>query len=163
VTPQVSVLGQLEFRRLAPDLEEALAAFFAHLRSTGEEARFHPHPFSPEAARERAAYTGRDVYCVAIADGVVLAYGMLRGWDQGFAVPSLGIATHAAARGIGLGRALMLYLHAEARRRDAPSIRLKVYPDNRVAVELYRSLGYVFADELEKGQLVGLKDLGGRG
>ena len=83
---------------------------------------------------------------------------MLRGWDQGFAVSSLGIATHAAARGIGLGRALMLYLHAEARRRGARRIRLKVYPDNRVAVELYRTLGYVFAGELEEGQLVGPKD-----
>jgi ribosomal protein S18 acetylase RimI-like enzyme len=163
VTGPASVPGQLEFRRVAPDLEQTLAEFFAHLRSTGEEARFHPHPFSPEDARERAAYTGRDVYCVAIADGVILAYGMLRGWDRGFVVPSLGIATHAAARGIGLGRALMLYLHAEARRRGAERIRLKVYPDNRVAVELYRSLGYVFADELEQAQLVGLKELGGRG
>lgn len=155
--------GQLEFRRVAPDLEQPLAAFFTHLRSTGEEARFHPHPFTSEAARERAIYDGRDVYCVAIAGGVVLGYGMLRGWDQGFSVPSLGIATHAAARGIGLGRALMLYLHAEARRRGARSIRLKVYPDNRIAVELYRTLGYVFGAELEHGQLVGRKDLGSQG
>jgi len=149
--------GQLEFRRMAPDLEQPLAVFFAHLRSTGEEARFHPHPFTLEAARERAMYAGRDVYCVATVGDVVLGYGMLRGWDQGFAAPSLGIATHADARGIGLGRALMLYLHAEARRRGAPRIRLKVYPENQVAMELYRTLGYVFAAELEHGQLVGIK------
>ena len=163
MTSSTSSPGQLEFRRVGPDLERALADFFEHLRSTGEEARFHPHPFTPEAARERAVYAGRDVYCVATADGVVLAYGMLRGWDRGFAIPSLGIATHAAARGTGLGRALMLYLHAEARRRGARQIRLKVYPDNRAAVELYRTLGYVFAEEREQGQLVGLKDLAGRG
>jgi ribosomal-protein-alanine N-acetyltransferase len=161
-TPALSP-GQLEFRRVARDVEQPLAAFFAHMRSTGEEARFHPHPFTSEAARERALYQGLDAYCVAIADGAVLGYGMLRGWDLGFAVPSLGIATHAHARGIGLGRALMLYLHAEARRRGAPRIRLKVYPDNRHAVELYRSLNYVFAAELEDGQLVGTKDFGSRG
>jgi ribosomal-protein-alanine N-acetyltransferase len=154
--------GQLEFRRVGPAIEQPLAAFFAHLRDTGEEARFHPHPFSPEAARERAGYAGRDVYCAAVAGGSVLGYGMLRGWDQGYEVPSLGIAIHAQARGIGLGRALMLYLHAEARRRDAPRIRLKVYPDNTPAVELYRSLGYVYGPALEQGQLVGIKDLGGR-
>lgn len=154
--------GQLEFRRVGPDLESPLATYFAHIRASGEDAKFHPHPFTPEAAHERAAYRGKDVYCVAVAEGVVLAYGMLRGWDEGYAVPSLGIATHTAARGIGLGRALMLYLHAEAKRRGAPRIRLKVYPENAVAVELYRSLGYVYGDALEQGQLVGIKDLAGR-
>jgi ribosomal protein S18 acetylase RimI-like enzyme len=38
-----------------------------------------------------------------------------------------------------------------------------VYPDNRIAVELYRTLGYVFGAELEHGQLVGRKDLGSQG
>jgi ribosomal-protein-alanine N-acetyltransferase len=155
--------AQLELRRPGPGLEEALARFFAHLRETGEEARFHPHPMTPDAARERCAYQGADVYCVALAAGVVLGYGMLRGWDEGYDVPSLGIAVHADARGIGLGRALMLYLHAEAARRGAERIRLKVYPDNAVAVDLYRSLGYEFAPGLERGQLVGYKPLRGAG
>jgi ribosomal protein S18 acetylase RimI-like enzyme len=158
----VNASAQLEFHRIEPAVERGLAIFFEHLRSAGEEARFHPHPFTPEAARERAGYGGRDVYCVAMAAGVVLGYGMLRGWDQGYAIPSLGIAIHADARGIGLGRALMLYLHAEARRRGAQRIRLKVYPDNVTAVELYRSLGYVYEASLEQGQLVGFKDLRGR-
>lgn len=159
-TPPRDLLAtQLEYRRPAPELEPALAAFFGALHAAGDDRRFHPHPFTPEAATERCAYAGRDVYCVALAGGVVLGYGMLRGWDEGYAVPSLGIAIAPAARGIGLGRALMLYLHAEAARRGAPRIRLKVYPDNAHAVALYRSLGYVYADALEKGQLVGVKEL----
>jgi ribosomal-protein-alanine N-acetyltransferase len=151
---------QLEVRRPAPAMAPAVARFFAHLRDSGEERRFHPHPFTPEAARERCAYDGDDVYCVAIAGDRVLGYGMLRGWDEGFAIPSLGIAVHADARGTGLGRALMLYLHAEAARRGAERIRLKVYPDNVAAVNLYRTLGYEFSDQLEDGQLVGYAQLG---
>ncbi|HEX9398464.1 MAG TPA: GNAT family N-acetyltransferase [Anaeromyxobacter sp.] len=150
---------QLEYRRPAPDLERALADLFRHLHETGEDRRFHPHPFTPEAARERCAYAGADVYVVAVAAGRALGYGMLRGWDEGYEVPSLGIAVHADARGIGLGRAIMLYLHAEAARRGAPRIRLKVYPDNAAAVPLYRSLGYVFSESLEQEQLVGIKTL----
>jgi ribosomal protein S18 acetylase RimI-like enzyme len=153
---------QLELRAPAPDLARPLADFFAHLEVTGESRRFHPHPFTPEAAQARAGYRGADVYVVAVAGGVVLGYGMLRGWDEGYAIPSLGIAIHASARGIGLGRALMLYLHAEARRRGAARIRLKVYPDNGAAVALYRTLGYEFAEELEHGQLVGHLDLARR-
>ncbi len=151
--------GALEIRVPAAGLESALAAFFRHLELSGEAARFHPHPFTPEEAAARCRYEGRDYYCVALAAGEVLAYGMLRGWDAGYEVPSLGIAVHERARGLGLGRALMLVLHAEAARRGAPRVRLKVYPDNAAAVSLYRSLGYAFASELEAGQLVGLKEL----
>ena len=154
---------QLELRRPTPELADALAAFFAELKRSGDEQRFHPHPFTEREASERCAYAGRDVYCVAIADGEVLGYGMLRGWDEGYEVPSLGIAIRASARGTGLGRVLMLYLHAEARRHGADRIRLKVYPDNAAAVALYRSLGYVFAEELEQGQLVGFAELAGGG
>lgn len=150
---------QLELRRPAPDLEPALSAFFADLASDPEAERFHPHPFTPGEAAGRCRYQGADVYCVAVAAGRILGYGMLRGWDEGYAVPSLGIAIHARARGIGLGRALMAYLHSEAARRGAERIRLKVYPDNAVAVALYRSLGYEFAGGLEQGQLVAYKPL----
>ena len=153
---------QLEIVRLRPDLEGPLTEFFEDLAESGEAARFHPHPFTAEAVRERANFAGRDVYCVATAGGRVLGYGMLRGWDEGYAVPSLGIAVRAEAQGSGLGRLVMSYLHTEARRRSAPRIRLKVYPDNVRAVELYRSLGYEYRQELESGQLVGYKELGPR-
>lgn len=151
--------AQLEMRTVGPGLEDSLWAFFGHLCDIGEDKRFHPHPFTRDLAIERCSYRGRDVYCAAMAGGKVLGYGMLRGWDAGYDVPSLGIAIHSDARGIGLGRAMMLLLHAEARRRGSSRIRLKVYPDNRVAVELYRSLGYVFASDLEQGQLLGVKTL----
>ena len=154
--------GGVAFLPVGPGLEIPLADFFAHLAATGAGDRFHPHPFIRSEAEARCAHTGRDLYCVAVEAGVVLAYGMLRGWDEGYDVPSLGIAVHAGARGKGLGRALMLHLHEEARLRGARRIRLKVYPDNVAAVALYRSLGYVFEHSLERGQLVGLKDLGGR-
>jgi ribosomal protein S18 acetylase RimI-like enzyme len=152
---------QLEIRRVCLDLERPLAELFAAFVAAGDDRTFHPHPFTPEAAAERARYRGKDVYAVAVAAGRALGYGMLRGWDEGYEIPSLGIAIHPAARALGLGRALMLYLHAEARRRGAPRIRLKVYPDNESAIALYRSLGYDFGGAREAGQLVGVKTLRG--
>jgi ribosomal protein S18 acetylase RimI-like enzyme len=158
---KVRLREQLEFLRPVARLEGALAGFFAALVAAGDDRTFHPHPFTAAAAAERARYEGADVYCVAVAGETVLAYGMLRGWDEGYEIPSLGIAIHPEARGLGLGRAMMAYLHAEARRRGAPKIRLKVYPDNATAVSLYRSFGYGFSSQLEAGQLVAYKDLAG--
>jgi len=149
----------LEFVRVAAAHEGALAAFFAELVRQGDNQWFHPHPFTAEQARVLAAYAGRDLYCVAVDEGRVAAYGMLRGWDEGYATPSLGIAVAPAFRGQGLGRPFMHYLHAAARLRGAPRVRLKVYPGNTAARRLYESLGYRFQDAGD-GQLLGFVDFG---
>jgi hypothetical protein len=52
----------------------------------------------------------------------------------------------------------MSYLHSAARARGCSKVRLKVYPNNVAAVQLYRDLGYAFGDE-EDGQLVGVVEL----
>ena len=83
---------------------------------------------------------------------------MLRGWDEGYAVPSLGIAVRTSAQGRGLGRLMMAHLHAEAGRRGATVVRLRVHPDNVRARRLYESLGYAYAGE-DRGELVMLVDL----
>lgn len=146
------------FTQLGPQHEAALADLFSALVARGEDASFHPHPLSASEASTRARYAGKDLYFVAVDAERVLGYAMLRGWDEGYEVPSLGIALHPAARGRGLGREFMLYLHDAARQRGAKRVRLKVYPENTAAVRLYASLGYDFGAR-ENGQLVGHVDL----
>src|SRR5437868_120527 len=92
----------LEFRRLAPDLAEGLAALFAALEANGDGRFFHPHPLTPQEARRRCADRGGDLYYAALRGSQVLGYGLLRGWDEGYPVPSLGIAVAPAHRGAGL-------------------------------------------------------------
>lgn len=146
------------FERLRPDLADGLAELFAAIAAAGDDETFHPHPFTRDQAVALANHEGRDLYFVALEGDRVLGYGMLRGWDAGFEVPSLGIAMHPRARGRGLGRALMHFLHDAARGAGARRIRLKVYPDNVAAVRLYESLGYRFVGE-EQGQRVGYLEL----
>ncbi len=143
----------LEFRRLAPDILPGLRAFFESMIANKDNEFFHPHPFTAEKAVELCRYEGKDLYLVAVCAGEVLAYGLLRGWDEGYAIPSLGIAVHPAARGTGLGTAFMRYLHAAAANRGAESIRLKVYPENTRAKALYEKLGYMSAGETD-GQVL---------
>ena len=149
----------LEMRRIAGGDEAALAQFFALLESRGIDKYFHPHPFTPEAAHERATYDGEDLYFGLFEAGTMLGYAMLRGWDEGYEIPSLGIVIHPDAKGQGLGRRMMEFLRTAASRRGARTIRLRVYPDNLAAVNLYRSLGYQLSPE-EDGRLwVGFLDL----
>ena len=148
----------LEIRVLDRSLEEALAEFFKDIKKSGDDKFFHPHPFTSDEAGRLAAYEGSDLYYVLSCGGVVLGYGMLRGWGEGFDVPSLGVIIHPQQRGEKLGRLFMDFLHMAARRRGAKRVRLKVYPDNEAALGLYKDMGYSF-QEKEDGQFVGFVDL----
>lgn len=144
----------------SPDVAGSLAEFFAALLASGDDRWFHPHPLSAAGAVEVAAYQGRDVYLVALRDERVVGYGIARGWDDGYAVPSLGIAVHPAARGTGVAGLLMNALHVAAMARGATRVRLRVHPENQVALRLYESLGYQFRD-LERGERIATLDLNG--
>ena len=148
----------LEIRIPCPELEQPLFEFFSDLRTGGDEIHFHPHPFTREEARRRCLYTGKDLYYILTGEQRILGYGMLRGWDEGFDTPSLGIAIRRSARGAGFASLLIKFLHTAAHRRGARKVILKVYKDNLSAKRLYEHFGYTFKDEA-KTQLLGSIDL----
>jgi ribosomal-protein-alanine N-acetyltransferase len=132
----------------------ALAELFAEI----DISHFHPHPMTPAEAARLAAYVGDDVYAVLEDGRELVAYGLLRGWDEGYAVPSLGIAVRTSRHGQGFGRQMMTWLEEEARRRGARQIRLRVSDDNVAARNLYESRGFV-ASGVERGETVMLLEL----
>jgi GNAT superfamily N-acetyltransferase len=132
----------MRYEPLSPEHAGPLAELFAALREAGDERWFHPHALTAEEASRLCSHTGGDVYAVLLEDGRAVAYGLLRGWDEGFDVPSLGIAVHPERRGRGLARALMGRLHEEARRRGASRVRLTLHAGNEPARRLYEELGY---------------------
>lgn len=149
------VIECVDFR---PGLEHGLGRFFAALAEAGELRYFNPHPHDPETLARIAARSGADLYCLLVEGDEVLGYGLLRGWDQGFDIPSLGVAVHPAARSIGLGALLMQYLETMAAYRGAPGVRLRVMRTNTTAVALYAGRGYHFeGDPGDAGLLVGHK------
>src|ERR1017187_2336032 len=113
----------LEFRTMSEEWAVPLAGLFAELVANGEDKNFHPHPLTPQAARRIAELQGKDLYFVVVEGKCVLGYGMLRGWDEGFEVPSLGIALSSKVRGIGLGKVFMSFMHLNAARAGARTIR----------------------------------------
>ena len=144
----------MEFRVLGPGDAAALAELFSDI----DEAFFRPHPFTEQEARHIADYAGRDAYAILLDGQRPVAYGMLRGWEDGYETPALGIAVRNDSQGRGLGRLMMTHLHAKARQRGARQVRLRVHAANLRARRLYESLGYEYAGE-ERGELVMLLDL----
>jgi [ribosomal protein S18]-alanine N-acetyltransferase len=149
--------SHLECRKLTIEWKQSLMVLLNALGASDAEY-FHPHPFTDEAIESIIHNVHQDLYYILAEGTNVLGYGMLRGWDEGYSVPSLGIAIHPRARGIGLGKAFMHFLSAAARRKGATRVRLRVKRGNTRAVKLYESLGYKFPFE-EDGYLVGFLEL----
>ncbi len=140
-----------------------LTQFLKEVAAAGVTGEFHPHPFDAATAERLCAYRGKDWYAIGVVGAQrqwsMAGYIMLRGWDEGFLIPSLGICVHPNWQGLGLGRLLTQAAISVARLRKSPAVRLKVYPANARALGLYRSLGFLFSGESERGQLVGFLSL----
>jgi [ribosomal protein S18]-alanine N-acetyltransferase len=141
-----------------PRYEESLGRFFQRLLDAGSDRFFYPHPLTADEAARICAYSGNDCYYLLIENEDVIGYGILRGWDEGYEIPSLGIAIDPRLQGGGLGRFLMGFLHLAASRRGAERVRLKVFENNLQAVALYRSIGYQFETD-RRGISVGFLTL----
>jgi ribosomal protein S18 acetylase RimI-like enzyme len=139
----------MEFRVVGAADEGALAELFADI----DTRFFRPHPMTDEEAHRIATGTGSDVYAILVDDRRPVAYGMLRGWSEGFETPSLGVAVRTGFERRGYGRAMMLHLHAVAIAKGARRVRLRVHPDNVQARRLYESLSYGYDGE-DRGELV---------
>lgn len=148
----------LRLHAVTPEYLAPLCDLFSRIQNDPASQHFHPHPFTEEEAQRCCAHTGKDFYGIAFWGHNIVGYGMLRGWDEGYAVPSLGIYLVPEMRGKGLSKPFMLLLHAEVANRGAGSVRLTVYASNKTALGLYRSLGYVFDGE-ETGKMVGRVNL----
>lgn len=144
----------LEVRAVRPSDERALVVLFAGLDSTW----FRPHDLGSVGARKVANHVGKDVYLIGYLDAVPVAYGMLRGWDEGYRIPALGIAVRDGYRDQGLGRQMMHALHRAVLARGGGRVRLRVADGNARAIHLYESMGY-HQVAIERGERVLLVDL----
>ena len=154
----MSELGTVLLENLAPRHEVGLSDLFCALRANGDGNFFYPHPLTSEEARRLCRYFGLDQYFVATGNGRILGYGMLRGWDEGYDIPSLGLATHPDARSQGLSEFLMRGLIQEARNRRAPQLRLTADASRLRLIKFFVRHGFVFSP-FKPGRLLGMLDL----
>ena len=150
-----------EIVRLGFEHRQALSEFFSKIDRPEITVNFKPHDLTPGRAEELCRYRGADEYRVAVEDGRILAYGMLRGWDEGYETPSLGLCVRPGDDRRGVGSAMMEHLIAAAKARGSSRVILKVKRANAAAVAFYRRFGFELTDldpENWRGTLALAKD-----
>jgi ribosomal protein S18 acetylase RimI-like enzyme len=156
---------EVSVRLLGPADRAELERFFRANNRPAVTAQFHPFPLTDERAEFITCAPHRDEYCGAFSrEGRIVGMVMLRGWDEGYEVPSLGVVVGVAHQGRGIGRRLCAWAIGRAREKGCRRVRLTVQPGNARALGLYRSLGFREASRepaTEPGgeRLVMMKDL----
>ena len=120
-------------RRAGPADLDALVAL--------EQASFSYDRMSPRQFRRHLASPSAAV--LLAEDAHMLLGSALLFFRRGSALARLySLATAAAARGRGIGKALLQAVEAEAQYRGATRLRLEVRHGNTAAIQLYERQGY---------------------
>jgi ribosomal protein S18 acetylase RimI-like enzyme len=107
---------------------------------------FHPHKFDYESIKYILENKKEDIYLLLCENDIIIGYGLLRGWNEGYKIPSLGIMVDKEYRGKGYSKKIIFFLHEIAKNKNSEYVRLTVKKDNILAMNLYKKIGYEFND-----------------
>lgn len=142
----------MRFRKLEIADCKALADFFERNDDDSATRHFHPFPLNRLSAEALLKEKRRDSFFALWQEDRIIAFSMLRGFDEGYDIPSFGLLVDRHDRNKGLGRYLSDWTLLWADRSGIEAVRLNVYSDNPRAKALYESLGF---STIESTQLEG--------
>jgi ribosomal protein S18 acetylase RimI-like enzyme len=152
-------MSSIEIVRLKQEHLNRLVPFFDEISTPDYMRDFSPHPFDEEHARSVCNYQGLDRYYAVLLDGEkIIAYCMLRGWDEGYEIPSLGLCVLKPYQGYGIGRIILNFLETTSSLNGCSKVMLKIKKDNALASNLYVTQGYVFREHSDDF-LIGFKNI----
>jgi [ribosomal protein S18]-alanine N-acetyltransferase len=133
---------QAEIREVKSRDYELLARFFADNDIEAVRRYFHPFPLDSATAYRIASVPRLDRYYIALQNDEIVALGMLRGWDEGYEVPSFGLMVGSRHQELGLGKKMTEFAIRDALRLRCRKVRLSVYKSNSRAMSLFSSVGF---------------------
>ena len=133
----------LDFVPIGPGQLEQLVTLFERNSVAQVTELFDPFTLDAVQARRIALELRRDRFYLALRKQRPVGFSMLRGFDEGYVIPSFGIFVDRDSHGEGIGRALTAWTIEQARALGCKAVRLTVYAANLPARRLYESLGFV--------------------
>ena len=137
-------MTQAEFDAWYPLVQEGYVADIVRAGVDEEAARAKAARDFPHHLPDGLATEGHSLYTVdSDGEAVGALWVTEREDDFGRSLFILDVEIDESHRGRGLGKAAMLLVEEEARRRGIDRVTLNVFGGNDVARNLYRSLGYL--------------------
>jgi len=103
---------------------------------------FTPFDFHHTSIVSLLAEQGKDIFMGMYWGDRLVGFFMLRGWKNGYEIPSYGVLVDESYRGYGLTRLSLKLAKSICKLRRVPRIMLKVNPDNKVARRLFEEAAF---------------------
>jgi RimJ/RimL family protein N-acetyltransferase len=132
---------EIEISELKPADADELAAI---LQNSGKEYSKHFIPFSFDSAVIKSLLSDarKDKYFAVKADKEIAGFFMLRGFDQGYEIPSYGVWIAEKYSGLGLSQLTLLYSISFCKINGIKKMMLKVAPENSAAKHIYEKFDF---------------------
>lgn len=149
----------IEIVKIGKNHVELLNIFLQHINTPEYRNEFSPFPFDRKQTTVLCDYQGQDLYYAIILENTkIIGLGMLRGWDEGYEIPSIGLCILKDYQGMGFGKLMLAYLEITSKVKGCSKVMLKVKKNNVRARRLYEAGGYLFAEH-DSEYLIGYKDI----
>jgi len=104
---------------------------------------FHPFGFDLKTVTDVLSSQGQDAFMGLYWMDRIIGFFMLRGWNDGYEVPTFGIIIDEKFRGYGLEMLSLDTAKTICRLRGAERMMLKMHPDNISAKGVMRKIGFI--------------------
>lgn len=102
----------------------------------------------------------KDFYMGVFVKNDIAGFFMLRGFDEGYQIPSYGVWISSKYANKGLAKLSLVYSISICRVLNIKKIMLKVHPDNKIALTMYKKFGFIETGIDERiGHIIMHKDL----
>lgn len=153
-------LKNIEIKELTPDVAKDLANKLSQEKKDYLK-HFTPFEFSITSIENILKQTKLDKYFGLFINNELAGFYMLRGFDEGYEIPSYGVWISSEYSKSGLSKLTLYHAFAFCKLNGIKNLMLKVHPDNLVAKNLYESLGFNKTGFDEKnGNYIYYKNLG---
>jgi len=131
----------VEIKELPSDQTSTLSALILNAPKDYTK-HFTPFSFEEDSLKKIVDDAVNDKYFGIFINDDLAGFYMLRGFDEGFEVPSYGVWISDKFSGLGLSKLTLQHAITFCKVNGLKKIMLKVHPENIIAKSIYESFGF---------------------
>lgn len=113
--------------------EQILKAFFIKNNVPPTVRGFSAFPLNGESANFICSKSHQDKFYIFVDEKTIKGFSMLRGWDEGYSIPSFGIIVDIDYQGKGIGSKILELTIEKCLQLGCKRMRLSVYSSHLIS------------------------------
>ena len=135
-------IKDISIRKIGPDLAQELSELLRNV-DPDYSKYFIPFNFDLQTVEKKLTDAKLDLFFGIFVNARLIGFYMLRGFDEGYDIPSYGVWISSEFAGKGLARLTIQHAISFCKINNINQLMLKVHPDNLKAIKLYEDFGFI--------------------